>query len=168
MDLIAYHGTSTNPELIRQKGLYPPNFRAVADQILKQYSHRKLPKWVLKHVELEIQYRERQGSNVHLTLSWSQAMAYSGSPPGGEFAQLIDNLIRQGLRLKKRKLQFRRYVVTVRIPISKHVQDVRKRVREHGLKWHELRQAGGWDEMVPGVPPGKIIRITDVTDMIGV
>lgn len=171
--LIAYHGTTRDPKVIAQQGLIPPNLGNEARFVLSQYYHRKIPKWCYKAITREIKYRRDgllhhgEGPFVHLTFSWRQALAYT-SATDGEFRESIHHIIRSGLRLKRKpqgKYAERRYIVTVRIPITKEIEAMKERIRSHGYKWREMRQEGGWDEKVKHVPPHDILKIEEVSHL---
>ena len=165
--IIAYHGTSTDPQIILSQGLKPLNFRQTANQVLIDYYPRRIPKWVYKAINRELRYRQQnQKPFVHLTLSWNQALAYT-SADEGEFKSIIRGYVREGLRLKKKRIKEKRYIVTVKILMDedKYVRECKARMSDHGIRWLEGREWGCWDVQVKNVPPARILRIEDVTHL---
>lgn len=163
--IIAYHGTAVEPAIIRKEGLRPPDFRKVVDAVLEEFAGKRIPKWVFKSADREVNYRQSyyQGNNVHFTLSKTQASSYAGTI-GGEIAGTIRRTIELALR-RKRTTAYKNgknYVVTARIPLDKRTLEVKERLEAHGYNWEKERERGGWDIKVPFVKPEDILNIEEI------
>lgn len=165
--VIAYHGTAADPETIRREGLKPvTNYLGIANALLEEFEDRyHLPKWAYEHVGWEIRYRERQEGKggVHLTLSWRQAAAYAGTV-GGEFRQLVRDLLLRAVGRKGKWEKSTKFVVKCRILLDDETLKVKNTLAEHNMDWREHRECGGWDIMVEYVPPENILEIEQVKE----
>jgi hypothetical protein len=170
--ITAYHGTGSSPSQIKKYGLKPLDFDQVAKDILARYKHRKIPKWVYKHINNEIGYRKSyQEPSIHLTLSKRQAEDYSGSS-GGEFSRQIEGTIRDGLKLKKMPYKDTAgYVVAVSLP-EDYVYRGKKSGDKETLREYIDRLAKHdavpeditWDIPVEGIKPKDIIGVEKVNE----
>lgn len=161
--MIVYHGTSTDPSIIWNEGLRPHNYQELSKKMIYE-AGRKLPKWVLKAIEREVEYQGNwwnKGPLVHLTLSKSNALDYAKSD-GGEFVSIVRNYINKGLRRKPKLIQSRKFIVTIVIPETSEVKEVKQRVSKFGYNWEEFKENTTWDITVPRVYPRDIISIEEI------